>query len=148
MKVYASLDDDISEGFVWLQKPELPARCVVKIESPDGRYVVYCEALQIEANFLKQYNQTPRYDILAPASAIVLSSWYRAKLGQLETQEEYQLEITRADNWWGRLRACMQHPQIVVRVAAWLGVVSVALGALGVLLGVVSLYVSGASCGK
>ena len=139
MKVFASLDDDISEGFVWLQKPELPARCVVRIESPDGSHVVYCEALQIEANFLSKYNQTPRYQILAPTSAIVLNSWYRAKLGQLGTQEEYQLQIARADGWWGRLRACMQHPQVVVRVAAWLGLVSVGLGALGVILGAMSV---------
>lgn len=146
---YASLDDDISEGFVWLQRPELPARCVVRIENPDGRHAVYCEALQIEANFLTKYNQTPRYHILVPTSAIVMSSWYREKLGRLGTQEEYQLQITRSDAWWGKLRARMQHPQIVVRVAAWLGVVSVALGALSVTLGVVSLYLgAGASCGE
>jgi hypothetical protein len=31
--------------------------------------------------------------------------------------------------------ACTDHPQIIVRVAAWLGLISVVLGLLGVIIG-------------
>lgn len=140
MKIYASLDDHIGEGFVWLQKSGLPARCVVKITSSVTKRAVFCEALQFEENFLKRYNQPPRYTIKDPGSSIVMSGWYRIRLGGLQTQGEYALEVTEADSWCGKIRACLNHPQIVVRVAVWLGLVSVALGALGVVLGVISVW--------
>lgn len=140
MKIYAALEDAIGEGFVWLAKAELPARCVVKIANPICNRSVFCEALQIEKNFLTNYNRNPRLAITCPESSIVMSGWYRARLGGLETQQDYPLEITAANNCWGKLRACMHHPQIVVRVAAWLGLISVALGTIGVLLGIISIW--------
>ncbi len=139
-KIYASLDDHIGEGFVWLQRPGLPARCVVKITNPEAKRAVFCEALQLEENFLKRYNHPPRYTIKHPGSSMVMSAWYRIRLGGLETQREYALEVTAADSWCGKIRACVHHPQIVVRVAVWLGLLSVVLGALGAVLGVISVW--------
>lgn len=68
-----------------------------------------------------------------------MNGWYRAQLGELETQHEYALDITPVDDCWGKLRACMDHPQIIVRVAAWLGVIGVALGVIGVILGIIGI---------
>jgi hypothetical protein len=138
MKIYASLDDDISEGFVWLKKSDLPHRCPVKIRNPENRRSVFCETLQFEQNFLRRYNQPPRITIANEESSIVMSTWYRARLGGLETQKEYPLEVTGA-GWWGKMRACMDHPQLVVRVAFWLGVLSIVLGGIGVGLGIISV---------
>lgn len=139
MKIFAALGDDLGAGFVWLSMPGVPARCVIKISNPASNRSVYCEALQIEKNFLTKYNQSPRFTISDPNSSIVMSSWYRARLGGLETQRDYPLDVQVADGWWGKLRACLHHPQIVVRVAAWLGIVGVVLGIVGLLLGVASL---------
>jgi hypothetical protein len=139
-KIYASLDDHIGEGFVWLQKSDLLARCVVKITNPEMKRVVFCEALQFEENFLKRYNQPPRYTIQNPGSSIVMSGWYRSRLGGLQTQRAYDLEVVTADSWCSKIRACVHHPQIVVRVAVWLGLGSVALGAIGLILGVISVW--------
>ena len=140
MRIYASFDDDISEGFVWLKKPGLPARSLVKIRNPASGRSVVCEALQFEGNFLHRYNQSPRFTIDDQQSSIVMNGWYRACLGGLETQKEYTLEITGVRSWWGKMRACMDHPQIVVRLAIWLGVLSVSLGVVGVLLGIISVW--------
>jgi hypothetical protein len=140
MKIYACLDDDISEGFVWLKRSGLASRSVVKITNPEGGRSVFCEALQLEDNFLGEYNQSPRLKIESPESSIIMSAWYRARLGNLETQRDYNLEIRAANGWWGKLRSCIQHPQIIIRVAVWLGVVSVGLGVVGVVLGVVSAW--------
>ncbi len=140
MKIYACLDDDISEGFVWLRRTGLASRCIVKITNPEGGRNVFCEALQLDDNFLREYNQSPRLRIESPESSIIMSAWYRARLGNLEGQHDYSLDIAPANGWWGKLRACMQHPQIIIRVAVWLGVISVALGVLGVVLGVVSVW--------
>lgn len=143
MKIYASLADDISEGFVWLERTEFPSRCIVKIANRENGRSAYCEALQIDDNYLRNYNQAPRITIDTPKSSVVINSWYRARLGDIGTSREYDLEIATANWWWGKLRACMQHPQIVVRVAAWLGLIGVVLGILGVVLGAISLRSSG-----
>ncbi len=139
MKVYAALTDDISEGHVWVERPGFPERCVVKIRNRGNGQTVFCEALQFETNFLNQYNQSPRATIENPAYSIVMSYWYRARLGGLETQKDYPLDVTAAPPLWGQIRASMQHPQLVIRVAVWLGIVSVALGVLGFALGVISV---------
>ncbi len=136
MKVYAALKDDINEGHVWLGEPGLPPRCVVAITNTQNGRTVYCESFQFEKNFLTEYNQSPRINIDVPASSIVMGYWYRARLGGLETQEVYPLDVKAAKPVWGNLRACMQHPQVIVRVAVWLGLLSVGLGLLGVILAV------------
>ena len=139
MKIFAALQDDMHQGWVWLQDPQLPTRCVVKITNPANRRSIYCEALQIERNFLAEYNQARRISISNPASAIVMGHWFRAGLGGLESQSEVPLIVTRAWPLWGHLKACMQHPQIVVRIATWLGLAGLLLGVTGALLGLLSI---------
>lgn len=128
---------------MWLHKPGLPPRCVVKIKNPENGRIVFCEALQFDDNFLQQYNQDSRHKIDSKESSIVMSGWYRARLGGLETQREYALEITDAHSCWGKMRTCMHHPQTVVRVAVWLGLLSLALGLVGMVLGIVSVWPRG-----
>jgi hypothetical protein len=145
IRIFASLYEDIAQGFVWLQKPGLPPRCIVKIKNLETGRSVFCEALQFDKNFLDRYNKCPRYTIKNPATSLVMNWWYRARLGDLQTQHEYPLEISAANSWCGKLLACFHHPQILVRVAAWLGIISVVLGAIGVVLGVVSVWPTGGS---
>jgi hypothetical protein len=112
----------------------------VKITNQGSKRSVFCEALQFERNFLAKYSGSPpRIAIDKPESAIVMSAWYRARLGDLETQHDYPLSVVSANSWYGKFRACADHPQTVVRVAVWLGVISVALGMSGVALGLISL---------
>jgi hypothetical protein len=143
MKVFAALENDVSTGLVWLAKTGGGPRCVIRITNPSAGLAVYCEALIFEKNFLAKYNQPPRVSIADQASSIVMGGWYRARLGGLETQKDYPLQITPCDGSWGKLRACIDHPQIVVRVAAWLGIVSVCLGFVGVILGAASVWPHG-----
>jgi hypothetical protein len=80
MKVYAALRDDVSEGYVWLKRPDLPARSVVRVTNTLNGRSLYCEALQIEDNFLAEYNRVRRLSIDNPDASIVMSYWYRARL--------------------------------------------------------------------
>lgn len=139
-KIYACLDNDISDGFVWLKRASLTSRCIIKIKNLENGRSVFCEALQFDDNFLHHYSQSPRLKIDSPESSIIMSSWYRARLGDLETQRQYSLDIGVANGWWGKLRACMHHPQIIVRVAVWLGAISVALGVVGVVMSMSSVW--------
>jgi len=139
VKIYPSLAEHIGEGFVWLQQPGLPARRIVKITRGDSRRSVFCEGLQLDRNFLHRYNQSPRSPIEKPDSSIVMSAWYREGLGGLETQREYPLEIAVANSIYGQIRAGLGHPEVVVRVAVKLGILSVALGVVSVVLAVRSV---------
>lgn len=139
MKLYAALREDTQQGWVWLQNPSLPVRSIVKIINSENGKSIYCEALQIDKYFLNIYNQLPRTSIADAKNAIVISGWYRAALGELSSKIDVALIITPSNSWFGKFMACIYHPQVVVRVAAWLGVISVALGFLGVVLGLISI---------
>lgn len=139
MRMFASLQEDSQQGWVWLMDSSLPPRATVKITNRATGKSVVCEALQIDSNFLDRYCQPPRLRIEDPKEAIVASEWYRSNLGGIATNTDVDLEIVVASTPFGKFRACTHHPQIIVRVAAWLGLVSVVLGALGLVLGVVSL---------
>jgi len=138
LKVFPSTVEDQQQGWVWLQS-DLPPRSIVKLKNLDTSKSVYCEALQIDLNFLRRYNQKPRRTIDSPTESIVMSGWYRLKLGDIQTQSTVQISIAPANCHWGRFRACIDHPQIIVRVGAWLGFISVVLGVVGVILGAFSL---------
>jgi hypothetical protein len=142
MRIFAALREDIQQGWVWLQSPTLPARSIVKITNPSNGKSIYCEALQIDKNFLDFYNQPKRITISDPQNTLVISGWYRAALGDLFTKSDVHLCVKPSNSLWGKFKACIHHPQIIVRVAAWLGLVSVLLGLLGAVLGAMSLWAS------
>lgn len=139
MKLFATLREDTQQGWVWLQDSSLPSRSIVKITNPANGKFVYCEALQIDDNFLSAYNQFPRINIDNPHTSLVINGWYRATLGNLSTQSDVPLKIKPSNCWWGKFKACINHPQVIVRVAAWLGVIGLFLGVVGLVLGVISL---------
>lgn len=143
-KVFASTVEEAQQGWVWLESSSLPPRSIVKLTNTALGKSVYCEALQIDENFISHYNKPHRINITSPASSIVMNGWYRSKLGNLAKQSIAQITVKPANDHWGRFMACTHHPQVVVRVAAWLGLISVTLGVIGVLLGVFSLRGSGA----
>jgi hypothetical protein len=138
--IYASLHEEIDAGRVWLLHPTLTSRCVVSLHNKSKGKKVFCEALQIEENFTRQYNrEQTRHQLKHEGNPLVISAWYRKHLGAIPVQSEQEIEIEPADNHYGKLRACLQHPQIVVRIGTCLGLISVALGVLGLLLGGLSL---------
>lgn len=142
-KIYAALREDAQQGWVWLQNSNLPARSIIKITSPNNCKSIYCEALQIDENFLDYYNSNPKtIEIKDPQNALVISGWYRAALGDIPTKSEVNLCIRPCNCLWGKFKACTNHPQVVIRVAAWLGAIGLFLGLIGIVLGTLSLYPS------
>lgn len=132
--VFASLSEDINNGWVWLPEAFIPKRIVVKVQNLDNKKCVYCEALPIGNNFVKRYNNADgTYKIEDPNSCIVLNEWYREKLGIDSTQIEQKFKVTLADNPFGHFRASFSHPQIVVRLA-------MELALIGLILGIISLW--------
>ena len=79
---------------------------------------------------------------MCPSNALVIGAWYRAGLGILESKTEVALEVSACNSWWGQFKACTGHPQVVVRLAAWLGGIGLALGIVGLILGIMSVWPS------
>jgi hypothetical protein len=138
-RIFAAVASDVDAGWVWISAPRLPSRCVVRIVNPSNKAVVYCEALQIDENFLSAYNCDGRCTINRDQCALVINAWYRKRLGDIPTQSDQDLNVVAADNPKGKLLSCLQHPQVVIRMGMWLAILSVLLGLLGVALGLLSL---------
>lgn len=145
-KVLAATHADINEGWIWISHHKFANRTVIKILNKSNNAVVFCEALEIEENFQDYYNQPNRVHINLNEKTIVMNNWYRKHLGGIETKKHHNLEVSVSDGWLGKIRANIGHPQVVVRLATWLGVMSVFLGGLGVVLGVLSIFMSSLSC--
>lgn len=137
-RIFASLQQEIDSGWVWLLAKEFPSRCIVNIRSKRTRKQIFCEALQIDDNFLNIYNtSTARHKIEDPETALVINAWYRKNLGDITTQSHEDLHIIVSNGFFSKLRASLGHPQIAIRVGTWLGIISVGLGAMGFIMGAV-----------
>jgi hypothetical protein len=135
MRLFPLLREDVQAGIVWLKLPPLKSRDIVRITNTTNKLRIYCEALQIDGNFLRAYNQEKRIHITEPEKALVIGGWHRMLLGELKTKQDVDLKITPCNSYWGKLRACMQHPQLVVRISTNLGLIGLGLGILGLVLG-------------
>ncbi|MFJ0380053.1 hypothetical protein [Bordetella bronchiseptica] len=139
MKVFSALKDDVHQGWVWLENTSLPPRGVICITNLSNGKRIYCEALQIDGNFLKNYNISPRISITEPKDSVVMGAWYRSGLGVSATQVNINLQIKACNSLIGKFRASIGHPQIVVRQGTWLGGIGFLLGLIGLVLGILSL---------
>ena len=135
-KVLAALRDEMNQGWIWVTNSGLESRSVVKVTNSKNNKSIYCECLEIEDNYIFTYDNPPRVPINKNEPTITINSWYRKKLGGIDTKTIQELEIRAANNWLGRLCSCFQHPQVVVRMATWLSLISLGLGVLGVCLGI------------
>jgi len=137
--VLAALYNDINQGWIWITSTGFKPRSIVKIKNLHNGKNVYCECLQIDENYKTIYNQSPRKSIEDNIHTITMNEWYRKRLGITNTKSYYDLVIKPANCLCGKLVANFQHPQIVVRLATWLALISVILGILSIILGIVSI---------
>lgn len=128
--VLASLKEDMNQGWIWISHPSISSRSIVEVKA--GKKSIYCEALQIDHNYREAYKRGWTYDLSNDQPVLTISAWYRNKLGLDNTNESYELSIKQSNDLYGRVISSIQHPQVVVRLATWLGIISVSLGILGV----------------
>lgn len=73
---------------------------LLKIKNKSNKSIVYCEALEIDDNFIKEYNQRLRVNIKKNEKTIIINRWYRSRLGGVETKRIYDLVISCANCLW------------------------------------------------
>ncbi|MGG2296618.1 hypothetical protein ACQUZQ_08610 [Aeromonas veronii] len=136
--VLASLADDINSGWCWIKGSEVKSRKLVKITNlSNGKYII-CEGLFIDKNFENKYHENIKnkrnIELLNNQKVILINLWYREILGIHNTQENYNIDVSLVSRYsfLKRIKACLMHPQVSIRI-------STVLGVAGVVLGVVSL---------
>jgi len=133
-KVLAALRGELNQGWVWATNSGLEPRSIVKITNLKNNKSIYCECLEIEKNYRFTYNNPPREKIKENEATITISAWYRKKLGGIKTKNIHELEIRAENGMCGKLQANLQHPQVIVRMATKLAILSVGLGAISICL--------------
>ena len=132
--VYASLHADLDSGYIWL--PNLypgSARSVLKIKNVDNRKSVFAEILLIDDNFKNQYEKGQTSNAIQWDKVAIINSWYRNKLGIAETKSNVTLKFTKSGSW-RRICACLDHPNISVRISTWLALISMVLGLVSLVI--------------
>lgn len=166
--IYAALYEDVNQGWVWiggLPADDFRNRSIVRLSSVRTGRTVYCELLTIDSNFISLYNYTnecekgkpleerrvrrrklPTGQSVSGDRHICMSQWYREKLSgrcsvkPVRTNSKEQITIKAADHTYGRICACLDHPQVIVRISMYLGLLGAVLGLVGFLFSILSFF--------
>jgi hypothetical protein len=159
-KVFAALHEDTDKGWVWLRLEEkMGFRSRMTIRICNGKFSVYCEHRNFDANFVRVYDSSEettsiyfgrdeqdhiRQKSIAKAEieqrkavdmeqlwdSIIIGGWYRRALGDLKTGGPQELKICKPRlSFWADLRAGCQHPEPGVRIATRVAILGTWLGA-------------------
>ena len=139
--IYDAPKDKSQAGRVWIKQSGIRQNSIVKIKLKASGKCILCEAKQMDNDFLKNFKKKhPNgLQIDHPEQSIVMNAWYRSRLNNLKIQNQYNIEIISVNNFWDKINACRQHPQLSVRSTTWLGLTSLALGVPGLFMGIISL---------
>ena len=139
--IYDAPEEYSQDGVVWIKQPGIRQNSIVKIKLRASGKCINCQARQMDYNFLKNFERQHPVGtkIDHPEQSIVMNMWYRSCLNNLKVQNQYDIEVASSNFFWDKINACRQHPQLSIRSTTWLGITSVALGATGLFLGIISL---------
>jgi hypothetical protein len=139
-KIYVALDAEKKEGWVWLPFDAGLSAEFVAIRNPANGWKIVCERRTVDENFRDVYNSTGGTIHLPEAGRfIVMSAWYRQRLGILDTKPDVPLEVSNSTGWLAMYRASRQHPSPAIRMSISLAALSVFLGIAGVIEGIIAL---------
>lgn len=136
-----ALSEDINAPYVWLSEIPCNSRDIVKITNSDTTKSIWCEVVKTSDNYIKRYNNNERTLPIGSSKAfIVANSWYRNKLGLVKnTESNITLKTSRYPLFVKQLLASYTHPDNAVRLATDIALVSLFLGIVGLVLGIISL---------
>jgi len=158
-KIYPSLHEESIEG--WVRIPEdidhIKTRDFIMI-SRVGYPSIICQARTIDKLFINFYNNRlessnffqiyeqkkplDHEDIKNKKSTIIMSYYFREKLGitdeDVKSDINIELSILKNNCRLQKIRAFLQHPNDVVKIATWLAllsiIISIVLGSLSIIL--------------
>jgi len=141
-ELHTAIWDDVESGAIWISPTPastFTSRTIVHVRNEDNHRSIRCEAKMVDEYYLKRFTEQTGHTVDETAQHVFINAWYRKALGLTTRQGPIKLAIVADESLPGKLRACLQHPQVVVRIATVLGLWSVALGIISLALGILSL---------
>ena len=136
--LHPALWSEMESGSVWLGQPELASRTVIRITVIGSSAAVYCEAKIIDEYFLEAYERSVGEELQNSGACVLMNAWYRKRLNLTLGDEVVDLEVVSVDSVYGRVRACLMHPQLAIRLATILALWSLFLSFVGFVLGLIA----------
>ncbi len=135
--ILAALDSETKEGWVWLPLSAKWNTGLVLIKYHNRS--VICERRVADANFRRLYQRETGVALPSSETFVVMNAWYRQHLGINDTQVVLPLEIEEEHGFWANhVSVFREHPQALVRTNILIALVSIGLGILSLLIGVLS----------
>lgn len=145
-KVYKSLYDEASEGWIWVNKKFIDKTNkskVIRITNLGNENNIVCHVRSIDDDYSNKY-KTSTTNTLAEES-IILNEHYRTKLGFIYTEikgKDCKLSITNAnfkDKYWNYF---LDHPNSIINLTHKLVVISIGIGILSIALTIIGLFLT------
>lgn len=136
LTVFPSLYEDSNAGWIWIPPIDgFTSRDYINLSILKTGRKITCICRIIDTNFQNHYNDGPRKKINDIHIPIVISDYYRNRLGSLKTGQECEFEIKKlwSRNYPKKIFALLQHPDNAIKMAAWLALWSIILGIASIL---------------
>ena len=130
--VRASTSENINSGFIWgVGFSDIRHKDIICLRNPSNNHKIWVEYLSGDDNFYHSYNERKKTIKIDPnEKTLILSEYYRKKLG-LEKGDDIPVDITICNIIPDILKsplAAVYHPDPTVRLAIFLGFVSIGMG--------------------
>lgn len=127
--------EENNEGWIWINKNEsVNSHDCVSITRKDNGKKLYTMARIIDNNLRSRWSEKHNNNSL-PGNPIIISEYYRSRLS-LQLESDIELCIVKIKYQWLYkiiVFACY-HPNDVVKISTWLGIISIILGAISMLI--------------
>lgn len=143
--IYAALLEETKAGWIWIPKTNDIKSDLIKVTNPVKKKTIVCECRVIDDNFIDDYNKRRTKRIKKnEMNNIVVSEYYRNKLGDIKTEQQVELIVEESGNgikgYIDRyLNAPFNHPDVYVRITARVAVWSLFLGGLALFFALLTI---------
>ena len=139
--VYASLNEESKEGWVWIPCIKGIESNFIKIRNLETKKHIICEKRLLDENYINRYNNRKTTRNITIDKCIIINEYYRSELGNISPGKKINFEITDVKcPIWKYIYAPLKHPNPYVRASIILGIISLTLGALSILLSILTIF--------
>ena len=142
LNIFRSLHEESNEGWIWTSPVSgINSRDLVNVinKSTGKSICVYCRI--IDNNYVNIYNSNGGRKNISNYNSIVLSSYYRDKLGIMhdETNSEFELKKIKFYQMIKIIRFLFGHPEVSLKLVTILAVTSIFFGFIGIIISIIGI---------
>ena len=135
--IKSSTVEDALENWIWTN--DEATNGFIRINNPENNKSITVFKRTIDGNFINFYNAKRTINITDPDKPlIVINEYYRKELG-IEKNKAYKLNINEASFSEKYFNSNWKHPNPTVSLPYKISIISLFLGLISIILGVISL---------